>query len=202
MKIILLWLLSIVCFNISHADVQSNGIPNYNTWFKPKTIQRVLEDRDVMVDSEWVGENGFEFTSFMLTNSKSIYTQKKIRDYSIYKQMSGAIKKFEYNANTKIIEMIGEASGFRMHSWIQVYDISPDHLAFKIFKGEMVGLTADIYTWELNSKTLMALKGTITDAKKIFPSALSLIAVPLSEMLLGIASKNFRNHIEEEYKKK
>ena len=55
MKILIIWILSIFFQNSSYCDVHGEDRPDYNQWFKQKSIQRVIEDRDVVVDSNWIG---------------------------------------------------------------------------------------------------------------------------------------------------
>ncbi len=203
--IILQWVLisfSVFLFAETNESNISPNKPKYEEILKEKSLKRLLEEKDVTINSEWVDqENGFKFIAAMLVGASYNFTRKTISDYSVYSKMSSSIKKFEYDEKKKIIEMVAEAGGYRAHSLIKVDDKYYDEINYEVIKGDMLGFKITTQLWKKESKTVIAMNGKLPNAKALFPAALRLIAVPLSEMLLGIASGNFRSYIEGEYQK-
>lgn len=168
---------------------------------KPKTLTRASEDLDVVVNSGWEGVDGFEYVSAMVVRAPIKHARKTITEYAIYPKMSSAIRKFDYDAKTKTIEMVAEAGGYFVRSWIKVDDRYWDELNYEIVRGDMKGFTVKTTLWDKGSRTMLVMQGHLPSAKNIFPKALQFIAIPLSEMVLGVASRNFRSYIEGEYNK-
>ncbi len=202
----LFWI-SIIFFPLtSFAELSEQDIsptkPKLEELLKPKSIHRMIEDKDVTVNSEWVDEKGFQYIAGMLVSASYTFTRRTISDYSVYPKVSSSIKKFEYVEKTKMIEMIAEAGGYRAHSFIKVEDKYFDEINYEVVKGDMLGFKIITRLWKKESKTMLTMSGKLPNAKDMFPVALRLIAVPLSEMLLGVASGNFRSYIEKEYQSK
>lgn len=196
----------IFLITFSFADVLETNVspekPKIEELLKHKSLKRLLEDKDISVNSEWVDEeNGFKFITAMLVGTSYTFTRKTLSDYPVYSKMSSSIKKFEYDEKKKTIEMIAEAGGYRAHSYIKVNDKYFDEIHYEVIQGDMKGFKITTRLWKKESKTIIAMSGKLPNAKALFPAALRLIAVPLSEMLLGIASGNFRSYIEDEYQK-
>lgn len=196
----------ILLFSNSFADISENEVspnkPKIEELLKEKSLKRLLEEKDISVNSEWIDEeNGFKFIAAMLVGSSYTFTRRTISDYSVYSKMSSSIKKFEYDEKKKLIEMVAEAGGYRAHSLIKVDDKYFDEINYEVIKGDLLGFKISTRLWKKESKTIISMNGKLPNAKALFPAALRLIAVPLSEMLLGIASGNFRSYIESEYQK-
>lgn len=185
--------------------------PKVETLLKPKSIKRVVEDFDVITNSEWVSaesktlehsdDDDFAFVNAVLIRTPLSYARPKIMDWSLYPKMSSAIKKFEYDPATQVIEIEGEASGLRMHSWVKVDPTYTDLIRYEIIKGDMRGFKVQAYLWDREGKTLAVAKGLWPHAKQSLPAFVRLLFKPVSEVVLGVATKNFRGYIEEEYKK-
>ncbi|MBI2606039.1 MAG: hypothetical protein HYW49_08160 [Deltaproteobacteria bacterium] len=175
--------------------------PPLETLLKPKTLTRATEDLDVVVNSGWEGIDGFEYTGAMVVRAPIKHARKTITDYAVYPKMSPAIRKFDYDARTKIIEMVAEAGGYLVRSWVKVDDRYWDELNYEIVRGDMKGFKVKTSLWDKGSRTMLVMQGHLPSAKNIFPKALQFIAIPLSEMVLGVASRNFRSYIEGEYNK-
>src|SRR5690349_21583711 len=71
--------------------------PEIQTILKPKSITRIMEDRDVITNSEWAGDGDedFQFVNATLIRAPMRYARPKIMDFSLYPKMSSALKKFE-----------------------------------------------------------------------------------------------------------
>ena len=115
--------------------------------------------------------------------------------------MSDAIKKMEYDPKTNIIELEGEAGGLKMHSWIKANIQHKDALIYEIIRGDMKGMKITAYLWEHQGKTLAVAEGFLPGAKSKFPGLVRIALPSLAEIVLGIAMKNFRKSIEDEYNK-
>lgn len=175
--------------------------PKPDELLKPKSLTRILEDYDVITNSEWLENSDFSFVNATLIRVPLKYARPKVMDFSVYPKMTSALKKLEYNPKTQIIEVIGEAGGLRMHSWVQVDQQYWDEIAYEVVQGDMLGFKIRVYLWDTNGKTLVAAKGILPGGKKRFSSVIVLLMKPVSEIVLGVATRNFRSYIEEEYKK-
>ncbi len=185
---------------VTETDV-SPSKPPVEKLLKPKTLTRATEDLDVVVNAGWEGIDGFEYTGAMIVRAPIKHARQTITDYAVYPKMSSAIRKFDYDAKTKIIEMVAEAGGYFVHSWVKVDDRYWDELNYEIIRGEMKGFKVKTTLWDKGIRTMIVMQGHLPSARNIFPKALQFIAIPLSEMVLGVASRNFRSYIEGEYNK-
>ncbi len=167
---------------------------------KPKSLTRVVEDYDIITNSEW-RDDDFAFVNAVLVRTPMEYAYPKMLDFSLYPKISSAIKKMEFNPKTQILEMIGETHGLYMHSWVHVDQRYSDIIHYEIVRGDMTGFKIDAYLWNRNGKTLTIAKGYLPHAKQMLPTLVALVFKPVSEVVLGVATKNFRSYIEEEYKK-
>ncbi|MBI3555380.1 MAG: hypothetical protein HY074_03830 [Deltaproteobacteria bacterium] len=171
-----------------------------DTLLKAKSLARVAEDYDIVTNAEW-RDDDFAFVNAVLVRTPMEYAQPKMLDFSLYPKISSAIKKMEFNPKTQILEMIGETHGLYMHSWVHVEHKYLDVIHYEIVRGDMTGFKIDAYLWNRNGKTLTVAKGYLPHAKQLLPTLVALIFKPVSEIVLGVATKNFRSYIEEEYKK-
>lgn len=172
-------------------------------FLKPKSIER-LKDYDVVVNSEWAGEKSedFQFINAMQVRAPIKHSYDTVTDYELYPKMSSAIKKAHLDPGKKIIEFIGEAAGYFCHSWIKVDDSKNDELDYEFVEGGLKGFKVHTTLYEDGPRTILVMKGYLPKGKSMVPSALSLIMKPVSELVLSVAAKNMRGHIEDEYEKK
>ena len=175
--------------------------PRLESLLKEKSIKRVLNDYDVITNSEWKDDD-FAFVNATLIRAPLRYARPLIMNFALYPKMSDALKKFEYDEKTQLLEVIGEAGGLRMHSWIKVDQRYWDEIHYEVVRGDMRGFKCHAYLWEKEGKTLAVATGNWPNGKKAFSSVIALIFKPLSEVVIGVATKNFRSYIEEEYKTK
>ena len=175
--------------------------PRLESLLKEKSIKRVLNDYDVITNSDWK-DNDFAFVNATLIRAPLRYSRPLIMNFKLYPKMSDALKKFEYDEKTQLIEVIGEAGGLRMHSWIKVDQRYWDEIHYHVVRGDMRGFKCQAYLWEKEGKTLAVATGNWPNGKKAFSSVVALVFKPLSEVVIGVATKNFRSYIEEEYKLK
>lgn len=160
------------------------------------------EDLNTVVNGEWTHEDmDYEYTAGMTARAPIKHVHKTITDYSLYPKMSSAIKKLEYNEKDKTLDMIGEAAGYRVINLIKVNDKYFDEMEYEVIKGDLKGFKVVTRLWEKNGRTQMVMTGHLPGARKMMPKAMALIMVPVSEMILSVASNNMRDHIESEYKK-
>lgn len=187
--------------SITETDLSPQK-PKLETLLKPKTLAGMKNDHNTVVSAEWVGENGFAYVAGMQVNASSRFSRGIVTNYALYKQMSSAIKKFEYDAQKSEIEMLAEAVGFQMHSWIKVQEKHWDQVEYEVVRGNLAGFKITLWIWDQpGSKTILVMQGNHPALKTMLPSALALVAIPVSEGILGVASGNFRSYIESEYKK-
>jgi hypothetical protein len=169
---------------------------------KPKSVKRMVEDFDVITNSEWAGDSNFEFINGAYLRVPFKYGRASVIDFALYPKISSAIKKWDYDAKTQTIEAAGESHGLRMHSWIKVDQRYLDLIEFNIVRGDMTGFKIKVYLWEKEGKTLVIGKGEWPGARLSLPTLVRLVFKPVSEIVLGIATRNFRSYIEEDYRKK
>ncbi|MEW6055984.1 MAG: hypothetical protein AB1540_05155 [Bdellovibrionota bacterium] len=184
----------------SEAEVSPHK-PKLEDLLKPKSIKRITDDGDVITNSDWLEDDDFAFVNGTLIKAPLRYARPKIMDFSLYPKMSSAIHKFDYDEATQTIELKGEAGGLTMHSWIKVDQSYWDEIRYEIIKGDMKGFKITAYLWENENKTLAVAKGVLPQGKRMFSSVIAVVFKPLSEVVIGVATKNFRSYIEEEYKK-
>jgi hypothetical protein len=185
----------------SAEEPLSKTKPALEELFKPRSVTRILEDYDAVTNSEWHDNSDFSFINGVLIRAPLRFARPKIVDYALYPKMSDAIKKMEYDPKTGILELEGEASGLRMHSWIKVDQRYYDEINYEIIRGDMKGFKVRAYLWEKNGKTVAAAKGVLPGGRKMFTAVTALLFKPVSEIVIGVATKNFRRYIEEEHKK-
>lgn len=194
-----------LCAALASLPSRAAG-PAPESLLKAKSLQRILDDYDVITNSEWsgAGDADFGFVNAALIRTPLGFAQPLITDYSLYAKMSSAIKKFEYDPATKIIELEGEAGGMRMHSWLRVEQRPGDgnELVYEIIRGDLVGLKVHAYLWDRNGKTLAIARGSLPRARAMLPALVRLVFKPVSEVVIGVATRNFRSYIEEEYRKR
>jgi hypothetical protein len=188
------------------AIVFAAGKPAAESLLKPRSFKKLTEDYDIITNSEWVGRSDkrpddFAFVNAVLIRAPLRYARPKIMDFSIYPKMSSAIHKINFDPKSKLLEIAGEAKGFRMHSWIRVDASDPEALHFDVASGDLKGMKIDAYLWDKDGKTLAIAKGLWPEGKKFFSSVVALLFKPVSEVVIGVATKNFRSYIEEEYRK-
>jgi len=176
--------------------------PRVEDVLKEKSLKKVENDFDIVTNAEWLDNDDFHFVNGALIRAPIRISRKLMLDFSIYPKMSDAIKKFEYDPKKDIIEVIGEAGGLRMHSWVKVDQSYWDQLNFTIIKGDMLGFKIKTYLWDKSGKTLVVADGNWPKGRKAFSGVIATLFKPLSEVVIGVATKNFRGYIEEEYKKK
>jgi hypothetical protein len=192
----------------TEKDLSPNK-PKLEEMYKPKSIKRIVEDLDIITNSEWTDKDEFAFINGVLIRAPLRYARPIIMDFSLYPKMSSALKTFKYDPKTETIEIVGEAGGLRMHSWVKVDQRYWDEIAYEIVRGDMVGFKVKAYLWDTSSisklgvtgKTIAGAKGLWPGGKTALPSFVATIFKPLSEVVIGVATKNFRSYIEEEYKK-
>lgn len=184
------------------APKQSSNKPKLEVLLKPKSIKRMNEDHDIVVNAEWASEKEFKFVAAMKVNATAAFARDVVRDYSVYPKMSSTIKKFEYDSKKSEISLIAEAGGFVMHSLIKVTEKFWDEIEYEIIGGSLVGFKLKTSIYSDGQKSALVLSGSHPDIKSMIPAALSLIVIPLSETVLGVAAGNFRSYIESEYTKK
>lgn len=182
------------------VDAPEGLKPNIEQLLKPKSLKKLFEDYDVITNSSWAGDE-FEFVNAALIRTPLSYARPKIMDFSLYPKMSPAITKFEYDPKTQIIEIKGEKAGLHMHSWIKVDQTYYDLIRYEVVRGDLTGFRVNAYLWNRDGKTLAFAKGSLPRAKQILPTFVALLFKPVSEVVLSVATKNFRSYIEEEYKK-
>lgn len=175
--------------------------PEFETFLKPKSVKRVIEEFDIVTNSDWPTEDDFSFVNAVFVRTPLAFTRTKALDFSLYPKMSSAIKKCEFDAKTQILEVVGETHGLHMHSWVKVDQTYTDLIRYEIIRGDMVGFTVNVYFWNKQGKTLTLAKGLLPHAKQLLPKFVALIFKPVSEIVIGVATKNFRSYIEEEYTK-
>lgn len=173
--------------------------PELASLLKEKSIKRVVEDFDVITNSDYLENDDFAFVNSALIRAPLRYTRPLIMDFKLYPKMSSALKKFEYDPKTQVIEIEGEASGLRMHSWVKVDQRFWDVIRYTIVAGDMRGFKIDAYLYEKEGKTVAVAKGLWPQGRKAFSSVVALLFKPVSEVVIGVATKNFRSYIEEEY---
>lgn len=176
--------------------------PKQEELLKPKSLSRIFEDYDIVTNSEWTDSDDFHFVNGVYIRTPLKYSRPLIMDYSLYPRMSSAIHKFKYDPKTHLIEIQGESHGLKMHSWVHVDDKYWDVIHYKIVKGDMKGFKIDAYLWEKEGKTLAIATGLWPKGRKMFSGIVALVFKPASEIVIGVATKNFRSYIEEEYEKK
>ncbi|MBI3543139.1 MAG: hypothetical protein HY075_07690 [Deltaproteobacteria bacterium] len=182
------------------SSAPSDVKPPLEQLLKPKSINKVVEDYDIITNSQW-NDDDFAFVNAVLVRTPLDYARPQMMDFTLYPKMSSAIKKFDYDPATKTIEMIGETHGLRMHSWVKVDQQYWDVIRYTIVRGDMTGFKVDAYLWDKSGRTLAVAKGELPHAKQMLPTLVALVFKPVSEIVLGVATKNFRGYIEEEYKK-
>lgn len=184
----------------SLPDAPSGAKPPLDSLLKARSITKLTEDYDIITNSEW-DENDFSFVNATVIRAPFSYAGPKVVDFSLYPKMSPAIQKFAYDPATRTIELVGEAYGLRMHSWIKVDQEYDDIVRFTIIRGDMTGFKVNAYLWDRDGKTVTVAKGILPGAKQMLPSLVALVFKPVSEIVLGVATKNFRSYIEEDYRK-
>lgn len=176
--------------------------PELKSILKEKSIKRVTDDLDVITNADYLDNDDYAFVNGVLIRAPMRYARPLIMDFKLYPKMSDAIKKFEYDPKTQLIEIQGEASGLKMHSWVKVNQQYWDEIKYEVVRGDMKGFKIDAYLYEKEGKTLAVAKGLWPQGKKAFSSVVALLFKPVSEVVIGVATKNFRSYIEEEYKLK
>src|SRR5690606_13035608 len=109
--------------------------------------------------------------------------------------------KMNYNEKTKIAEIIGEKSGLTMHSWLQMDDDLWDEISFDIVRGDLAGMKIKTYLYDEDGKTLIIGVGKLDGAKSQFSSFVATLLPTVAEVVIDVATNNFRSYIEEEYQK-
>lgn len=175
--------------------------PALETLLKPKSITRVLEDKDIITNSDWTERDDFTFVNAVLIHAPILFARPKIMDFSLYKQMTPALQKFEYDPRTEILEVKGRAGGLKMHSWLKVEQKYWDEVGYEIVRGDMVGFKVRAYLFEREARTLAVARGVLPEGRKRFSTMVALVFKPLSEIVIHVATRNFRGYIEGEYKK-
>lgn len=132
------------------------------------------------------------------------FSRPMIVDFQQYqKQVPSVLKKVQYDAKTKMLEIIGEVGGYQMHSVLKVDDRYWDEIGFEIVAGDMVGTTSKVFLFEKEEKTLAVFQGVYPMAKKRLPAPLSTLPrlfSTLAQFAIDVATSNFKRYIEDEYK--
>lgn len=183
----------------SEKDLSADK-PAFEKLLKPRSVQKILDDLDIVANAGWEDDD-FNFTNAFLIRSPLRFSRERMLNYALYKQMSSAIHSLHYDPQTNLIEVLGEAGGFYMHSWIRPDLHLWDEIAYEFVAGDLTGLKIKVYFWEKEGRTLALAKGLLPSGKKRFSKLLSIAFPPVAEIVLGIATKNFRNFIEDDYNK-
>lgn len=173
--------------------------PKLENLLKTRSIKK-LEDNEVVTNSEWLDSGDFAFVNGVVIRAPLRKARPQILNFNLYSQMSKAISKFEYNPKTQIIELVGEASGLKAHSWIQVKALYEDFIQYEVIAGDLKGFKVDAYLWEKAGKTLAIAKGNWPQGRKAFSWVIAQLFKPVSEIVIGEATLNFRKHIEKSFK--
>lgn len=192
---------AVPAFAKSESDASTTK-PKFESFMKLKSLEKVVDDHDVVVNSEWTDSGDFAFVDAGLMNAPLHFVRPLVMDFRLYPKVSSAIKKMDYNPQTQIIEVEGEASGLSMHSWIKVDQRYWDEIRYEIVQGDMYGFKIQLYLWDKQGKTVALIKGLFPQGKSRLPKFVALVFKPVSEIVLSVATKNFRSYIEGEYKKK
>lgn len=176
--------------------------PEPEKLMKPKSLERILEEQDPVMNSEWTNDDDFKFVTGVYIRVPFEFARPVILNFSQYQDISSTIKKVEYNAAKKELEVMGEAGGLKMHSWMQVDDTRWDEIRYKIVRGNMTGFDIRTYFWNKKGRTLAIAQGVYPKGRKILPAFVATVFKPLSEVVIGVATKNFRSYIEKEHSKK
>ncbi len=196
-------------------ELASETLPKLEDFLKnPRSISKVKEKNQTVTTAWWVEKDknepqaGFAFTNATRLLASLKFSRDLIMNFSLYKEMSSAITKIEYDAEKKILELQGEAGGLTMHSWIRVDEQKKRDPAtgqtfysihFKIIRGNMIGFDVQAYLLDDRGKTIALSKGFYPDAKKKLPRMVQLIFPTLTETVIGVATNKFKSYIEERY---
>lgn len=175
--------------------------PAFESLVKPKSAKVVLEDSEALTHAHWQ-EDDFAFVNAVLLRAPYRLAMERVTDFSLYPRMSSAIKKMSYDEKQRTIELLGEAGGLRMHSWIKVDIPHKDLIIYDFVRGDMTGFKVRCWFWERQGKTLAYAEGKLPRAKTRFPGLVAFAFPTLAELVLSVATKNFRNLIEEDYNQK
>ena len=89
-----------------------------------------------------------------------------------------------------------------MHSWVKVAAEYSDGVRYEIVRGDMTGFVMSTHLWDRGGQTLAYAEGRLPGAKSRFPALVALAFPTVAEVVLSIASKNFRKILEEDYNSK
>jgi hypothetical protein len=175
--------------------------PDFDTLLKTRSRQAVLEEQSVVTNAHW-SDDDFSFVNAMVVRTPFRLARPRFTDYELFPRITDAIKKLHYDPATKLIEIVGEAGGMRMHSWIKVAAEYSDGLRYEFVRGDLTGFVVRAYLWERGGQTLAYAEGHLPGAKSRFPGLVALAFPTVSEVVIDVASKNFRKFLEEDYNSK
>jgi hypothetical protein len=176
--------------------------PAFESLLKVRSVKKVLEDQEIVTNSAWEENGDFTFVDALQIRAPLSFVRPWVADYTIYPELTSAIEKFEYNPLTKNIEVRASAGGLTMHSYMTIDQKYRDRVAYHIVGGDMIGFKIEAFFWEKEGKTLAFARGVFPGAKKVLPSVVSVLFKPVSEIVIGVATKSFRRYIEDKYKQK
>jgi hypothetical protein len=181
--------------------LQAPQKPDFDTLLKPRSRKAVIEDQSVVTSAHW-SENDFDFVNAMAVRTPFRLARPRFTDYELFPRITDAIKTLTYDPSTKLIEIVGEAGGMRMHSWIKVAAEYSDGLRYEFVRGDLTGFVIDAYLWDRGGQTMAYARGHLPGAKTRFPGLVALAFPTVAEVVIDVASKNFRKFLEEDYNSK
>jgi len=176
--------------------------PTPESLVKEKTLKRVREGSASVTNANWNDSDDFTFLSSTLVRTPLRFARPHVVDPNFYARLTDAIKKLTYDPRTKTAEIIGEAGGLTMHSWLKMDDRLWDEVHFTIIKGDLKGMRIRTYLWEESGKTLIIGKGELKNARSKFGGLVARVLPTVAEVVIDVATGRFRGYIEEEYQKK
>ena len=175
--------------------------PDPESILKPKSFSKMVDDLEVVTNAKWQ-EDDFIFVNAVEVRAPLKFARTRMLEFSLYPQMSSAIKDLHYDEAAGLLIISGEAGGLTMNSVMRADLQYWDRARYEIIRGDLEGFIVTVYLWERQGKTITVASGLLPQGRKRFPGLVGFAFPTLAEFVLGVATKNFRKFIEAAYNQK